>query len=304
MGMSPDIKTLGQTNDAFQAYIDKQSEHMDEASQKARARMDLAIKKFYEDGGWPMGQPVTSGSYQHLSTVSKWSLDHVSDMIEAIRGAVFGGGAIVPPKNSDTSDSRLKKIGDKPTLDKAAASAASSAASSAIKKTINIVEGPEAAISAAAFDIIQGILATFTSVTEAEITQDFGQKSLSPGLDIWVTVMENAFHQTEFFTDETIIQNFYIFDARMSVERAVSQVTFDLVQTDAELVAGYEAQNKQVAAALSDLDIDDDDYDNKSKKYDGIIVANRKYIEALQADMAKLTAGRKAAVMTMQRASL
>jgi len=284
MGVAPKIDDLSKTNAEFQKYIDDQSKAMKEAAGKAKADMDAAIKTFYADGKWDDAQPFTGGTYQHLETSETWSLDHVAKIIDSIRGAVFGGSAAPEAKNPENVPTKIAE-GTTKTPPKEQVSVAAKA-----------MAGMEFIIASAAFDIIQGILTSFTTSTNASIVHNFAQKELVPGLSLFVTVMENQYQRNDFFTNQVIIQNFYIFDARFSIKRAADIAKFNQVQSLITQQASLEAGVEKVSNIISELDASADNYLDQLKIQQNKLDSLNGKIEGLGTKIKELRNAKNAAL--------
>ncbi|CAM2157208.1 conserved protein of unknown function [Pararobbsia alpina] len=236
MGHSTDIKTIGQDNTAFQKYIDERNAELDKTAADAQKVLDAQIKKFYADGKWDDAQPLASGSYQHLSTAATWSLNNVVDMIEGVRSAIFGGKAIVMPPTKGDKDDKV------PT----ASAAKGSTISPTTQNLLTMMAGTEAIIANAAFQAITGILSAIKTGTQTDLSKQIVQKDIIPGMSMFVCVMENKFSSKDFFNSEIIVQNFYIYDVRMSADRARALANFDRIN-------GLIAQQNDLEAAVASL---------------------------------------------------
>ncbi|WCM54089.1 hypothetical protein OH720_14130 [Pseudomonas sp. WJP1] len=236
MGHSTDIKAIGQENTAFQKYIDERNTELDKTAAEAQKVLDAQIKKFYADGKWDDAQPLASGSYQHLATASTWSLSNVVDMIENVRTAVFGGKAIDMPPTKGEKDDKV------PT----APAAKGSTISPTTQNLLTMMAGTEAIIANAAFQAITGILSAIKTGTETDLSKQIVQKDIIPGMSMFVCVMENKFSSKDFFNSEIIVQNFYIYDVRMSADRARALANFDRIN-------GLISQQNDLEGAVGDL---------------------------------------------------
>jgi|GEM_PF-7077775 hypothetical protein len=282
MGHSPTIEQQGQKDAAFQKYVDEQTTALNKKSGEAETTMTARMDKFYKQGGWEDAKPLTQGSYQHLTTASEWSLTHVSDMIDAIRGAIFGGAAA--PSATDPN-SKLTQIGKGTVTDTAPPALTAMAA----------MAGIDLLIASAAFDAIQGILTTFTSKTSTEIVSNYTQKDLVPGLSLFVTVMEDMYHRSDFFTGETIIQNFYIFDAKFSVSRGADIAKFHMLETLINQQVAIESQANKMSERIAALDVNRTDYEAAFEKLTQTLDMQNKYVEKLQAQIDALRKAKQAA---------
>ncbi|SEB16249.1 hypothetical protein [Variovorax sp. YR216] len=234
MGHAATIEEEGAKNKAFQKYIDERNAELDKATAAAQLVLDGQIKKFYEAGKWTDAQPLASGSYQHLATASTWSLDKVIEMIDSVRSALFGGKATViePTKKGDAV----------PT----AACAKGSTIAPVTQNLLTMMAGTEAIIANAAFQAISGILSTIKTGTETDLSKQIMQKDIIPGMSLFVCVMENKFSSQDFFNNEIIIQNFYIYDVRMSADRARDLANFNRIN-------GLIAQQNDLETAVNEL---------------------------------------------------
>ncbi|MBD1945428.1 hypothetical protein H6F50_24280 [Coleofasciculus sp. FACHB-712] len=243
MGKSNTIDQQAKLNADFQKYINDQTTALDTMTTKAQGEIQTTIDTYYKKGNWKDAAPLIQGKYEHLTTESEWSLDNVSKMIEALRGAIFGApapaGSTAPAQSSDLA-ANVQKMSDMTLL-----------------------------ITSAAFNAIQGIMATFTSGTQTSVQQDFATKELAPGLTLFVCVIENQYHRSDFLNNNTILQTGYVFDTRFSIEQAGELAKFNQVQS---LIAEQNTSETLISkfdAALIGLDVTADDYDAKYTKYQG-----------------------------------
>jgi uncharacterized protein (DUF2164 family) len=170
MGKSNTIDQQAKLNADFQKYIDDRTKVLDDMATKAEAEIQTKIGTYYKNGNWKDAAPLIQGKYQHLSTVSEWSLDNVNKMISALHEAIFGKapapeGSTAPTQTSDLA-ANVAKMSDMTLL-----------------------------ITSAAFNAVQGIMASLTSGTETNIQQDYATKELAPVLTLFVCVIENQFHR-------------------------------------------------------------------------------------------------------------
>lgn len=245
MGHSNTIKDQSALNEEFRKYLDEQNVELNKATAAAKEQMAKEIQDFYQQGGWSDAKPVSSGAYQHLATASEWSLAHVSQMIDGIRGAIFGGGGEIPAADPN----------DKTPLPADAKPATAEAVSDQLKQLVAISSGTGMIIANAAFQVISGILAAFKSSTSTDIVKDIKQKDIIPGLSMFICVMENKYHRSDFFSDEMIVQNFYIFDVRMSASRAADLARFDAISSLILQQHDLEKQATDLSAQVRQLNI-------------------------------------------------
>jgi len=267
MGAAPTLSQQAAKDKEFQKYIDERNAELDKTVTAARTAMDGEMRTFYAAGGWNDAKPLASGAYQHLATASTWSLEHVTNMIDAVRGAVFGGPP-PPAPNSNVpapkgqSENKVEPIDQK------------------TKNLMSLMAGTELVIANAAFQVITGILSQFKSSMETGLVKNVQQKDLTPGMSLFICVMENKYHRKDFFNDELIIQDFYIYACSFSVTRAADIANFDRI-------GGLIAQQHDLLSAATDISKQIADMkvaDYRKKHNDSIIEAMKDY----KADFAAL----------------
>jgi hypothetical protein len=191
-------------------------------------------------------------------------------MIDSIKGAIFGSnpapdGSTKTPQDANLA-STVAKMGDMDLL-----------------------------IASAAFNAIQGILATFASSTKTSIQKDYVVKELAPGLTMFLCIIDNEYSRSDFFTGETICQTGYIFDTRFSIKQAGDIANFNQVT----MLMAEQETNEDLAskcnAALKNLDVTADNYDAQSAKYTKIQDACNDRVDALKTkiDALKSSTGKK-----------
>jgi hypothetical protein len=244
MGSSNTIEQQTKLNAEFQKYIDDQTAIMNKKSEQAKADIAKAIDTYYTAGKFTDAKPLIAGSYQHLSTFSEWSLQNVEKMITSIRGAIFGG----PPPTGSTK---------------------TTGAQAPDPNAVTKLASMELVIAAAAFDAIQGILGTITSQTGTDIKMDTQTKVLAPGLTLFICMMENQYSRSDFLTNNTIIQTFYIFETRLSVQQMGNLAAFDEAQENLKTLHGELETARTLIArideAISKLDPISDKFDDQYK---------------------------------------
>jgi hypothetical protein len=275
MGTSNTLEKQAKENERFQKYVEAETAHLSKTAGEAQTAMGAEMEAFYKKGGWSDAKPLTSGSYQHQATASDWSLDHVTKMIEAVRGAVFGG----PPAPSQSEPGAVLALDGKGTTTEKPSAAASA---------LSVMAGMEALITNAAFTAIEGILTAFTSESHSDIVKQSKQTELVPGMSLWVTVMENMWQRSDFFSGELIIQNFYIFSASFSDQRGAAIAKFNVLQTLIDEQAAMEAQVKALDGVITNLDVTRDDYEGALSKLMKIQEMQNKILKERQKEINEL----------------
>lgn len=262
MGKSNTIDQQAKQNAAFQQYITEQTAELDKMTTAASQDLQTQITNYYEKGGWNDAKPLVSGTYQHLSTASEWSLDSVAKMIGTIKDTIFGGPPPVGTEKAPETDDLTQAVAKMSEM--------------------------EVLIASAAFTAVEGILEAFTSGTQTTVQKQFDIKELAPGLTLFICVIENQYHRSDFVSDNTIIQNGYVFDTRFSISQGgdiakFNQMTSLIAQQNAqEVIAG------KCNTAIGNLDVTADDFEVKDAKYKAISDRANAQVEVLQAEINKL----------------
>lgn len=262
MGKSNTIEQQTQQNAAFQKYIDEQTAALNTTVTNATNEINSRITDYYQKGGWDDDKPLISGTYQHIATTSEWSLDAVADMIKRIQGTIFGGppppGSTAPPQSEDLAEAVAK------------------------------MSSMEVLITSAAFSAIEGVLEAFTSGTQTGVLKQVDVKELAPGLTLFIGVIENQYHRQDFVSNNTIIQNAYVFDTRFSIKQGGDIAKFNQMTS---LSAQMDTQEKIAARcddAIDALDVTADDFEVKDAKYQGIADKANAQADKLRAEIEKL----------------
>ncbi|KQN54690.1 hypothetical protein ASE98_17185 [Pseudomonas sp. Leaf48] len=232
MGQSNTIEEQQKQNAKFQAYVDQMRTDLDKSLTTQTAALNDKIKAHYSK--YNDDASMISSSYQHLTTVSEWSLASVNVMIDSCRKAIFGG------KLPDGA----KK--DTPTAEVTAA--------------IQAMTNLDLLIANAAFDAIQGLLTSVGSKTETSITVKTDEKLLAPGMTLFITVMENSYHRKDFLSDESIVQTLFLFDVRFSIKEGKAVTKLNDLQA-------YENQKQSMRNQLLKVDNEVDKLDPSADNY-------------------------------------
>lgn len=232
MGQSNTIEEQQKKNTEFQKYVDTMRADLNKSQVEQATELDKRIKAHYSK--YSDDASLISSSYQHLTTVSEWSLASVNVMIDSCRKAIFGG------KLPDGA----KK--DTPTAE--------------VNVAIQAMTNLDLLIANAAFDAIQGLLTSAGSKTETGISIKTDEKLLAPGMTLFITVMENSYNRKDFFSNESIIQTLFLFDVRFSIKegKAVSKLN-DL--------QAYENQKQTLRNQLQKVDKECDKLDPSADNY-------------------------------------
>jgi hypothetical protein len=247
MGKSPTIQDQAEKNKEFQDYIDGQSKALQAMVTSAMNDTASTIQKYYSDSKIDDATSLISGQYYHLSTITEWSLDNVSKIIDAVQSSVFGKtpaptGSTANTQSSEVS-TNLAKMADMTTL-----------------------------VTTAAFNCIQGILVTLNNTTSTSLTKQSDVKEIIPGLTLFITIIENTYSSSSFLNNESISQTGYVYDCRFSTKQAGAIASFQQVQALISEEAASQVQITKVNTAIEALDpVADDSYDTKLARFQKLL---------------------------------
>ena len=239
MGRSNSIDEQQKLNDKFREYVNQIRVDLDKSVTTEQSALEARIKEHYaklnDDSS------LLSSNYRHLTTASEWSLTAVNTMIAQCRDAIFGAKA--PPG--------VKQ--DVPTPE----------VSNSIKTMTNL----NLLIANAAFDVVQGLLVSLGSKTSTGVSAKSDMKPLAPGLKLFITVLENTYHRQDFFQNDSIVQNVFIFDCRFSVKEVKAESKFSDSQYYEDQKTAIRNQMAAVVKSIEKLDPTADDYPLLVAKY-------------------------------------
>lgn len=232
MGRSNSIEQQQKSNAEFQAYVDSMNADLEKRVDIEAKKIDGLIEEHYKL--YPDKAELLLGSYRHLSTVSEWSLDSVNKILDGCRKAIFGAA---PPQGAKSDKAPVE-----------------------VSASIAEIKERELYIANAAFEVVQGALSSFTSKTTTSVMTKTEVKNLSPGLTLFITVMENTYSRKDFFRNESIIQNMFYFKVYYSIKEGqqVSKLS-DLKAYEDQKAVFRKLLLKQQEAMLK-LDVTDVDF--------------------------------------------
>lgn len=240
MGKSRSLEDQAKVNRSFFNYMQEQEQLMNASVAEAEKNVGADVAKFarsYDDL-----QLLAKKQYQHFSTLSEWSLDAISKMIDSIANTFFAGGDLKSLGGKGTSPAAL--VGMSPM---------------------------EIAIAQTVVSAISTILQGFHTTTQTDISKQQLMVSAAPGLTVFLGIHERAFAAKGFTLSENIVQNAYYFEAYWSTKQNASAEAISAIQalnkTGISLRESLQIANKRVAT----LDPFDDKDEIMLAKLNGII---------------------------------
>ncbi len=268
MGSSNTIEQQSKLNADFQKYVDEQTTAMQATLNGCKTELTALVKKTFGDANITDSLLLIGGQYQHLQTLSEWSLEHVTDMIGTIKNTIFGGPT---PKGSKAADSNQ------------------------LKAAATSLAGMEAMIADAALSAIEGLLTGLTSGTNTDIMKNTIYKQISDGLYLFLTVVEYKYAKKDFLNNNTIDQTIYVYEAYSSAQGLAKLQSLGITKVTcdgyAKIVASDLATIDKITQALTALPVDDDKFEQKYDYYHGILNKTTADMEKNREQLDKLTHG-------------
>lgn len=243
MGTSATIKSQEEKNAEFANYVDKQRADLDGRANAEVENISKKAKDYYAK--FKDDTSLVSSNYRHLTTVKEWSLDSINQMINTCQRAIFGG----PLPDGAKRDTPKPEV----------------------TKAIAAMGNLELLVANAAFDAVQGILSTISTKMTTEVSVKEDIKVLAPGLTLFVTVMENSYSSKAFLDNESILQTFFIFDARFSIAQGNAQSRLQDLQAYEEVKQSMRQQLVGIAKKIADLDVSNDTYERDFARFNSIL---------------------------------
>lgn len=261
MGTSPTIAQQQQAQQQFQQFVDNATKNLDAIMASMTSDIQADVTAYYKS--FPDYKPLMLGNYQHVSTVTEWSLAAVGAMLGKIKDCLFGGPV---PAGSKTT----------PDLSNLAQNMAGLASS-------------EALILGAAFNAIQGILISLGGSTTTTVQKQRTVKELAPGLTLFLGVLDNELDTKGLISHESIIQTGFVYQVYFSIQQSQAMAKFDQVNA---LTAEINTANGLIAkcnAAIAKLDPTSDDFDAQNTRYTTCLAKLNDQVADLQKQVQAIT---------------
>ncbi|MCD9030384.1 hypothetical protein LDO32_01370 [Luteimonas sp. Y-2-2-4F] len=266
MGKSNSIEQQQRQNQAFNEYVERMRHDLDDRLGKEQQAQARRIEEHYRRYG--DDSSLIASTYQHLTTVDEWSLDALDAAISRCRTAIFGGRL---PDGA---------TGDTPTPD----------VSAAIKAMANL----DLLIANAAFDAVQSLLRSAGSRTETSVFAKSDVRPLAPGLTLFIAVVENSFSRKDLFRKGTIVQNFFIFDARFSIKEGQAVSQFNDLRAYEDQKQSFREQLRKIDNIVMELDPTLKNYLTQLARYTGIAETLNTRLELIDQKLQALRPSAKA----------
>ncbi len=262
MGKSNSIQKQELQNTEFQEYVTKMNSDMDRRQQALQQELEEMEQKHYENISDK--KLLVEGRYSHLTTVSEWSLNSVSAIIDSCSKALLG-------TKKAPEGSKVEEV-DKPT-----------------SESILALKERERYIANEAFAVVQAIVGSFSSSTSTSVEKKSDAKPIAPGMTLFIGVENNAFSTKKFFTNESIIQTIFVFKVCYSIQEGKQQSALNDLQVYEDQKQRYRKTIEKLGQKQMELDIDDEDYIENFNKLENIVKLMNDRMKEITSKISELT---------------
>lgn len=261
MGKSKSIEEQQKVNLQFQKYIDEMSNNMKSKQDEMSKKLDELIVNHYKS--FTDKALLQEGAYSHLTTTSEWSLDSVNQIIDFCCKSLFGGksfnGTDVKKQSQEVSDSIIR------------------------------LSERDLYIANCAFDIIQGILSSFTNGTSTNVEIKYDGKPIAPGMSLFIGVLNCAYINKKFFDSDKIVQTIYVFKVYYSIEEGVAESKLSDLQSYENQKSRFRKLIEENEKRLNNIDFSSDDFEEQLVKIENVTDLLTKRLESIGQKIIKLS---------------
>lgn len=252
MGKSQSIADLQRQDDAFNKYMAHATDLLKQRSASDQNTFEQHVSSFYGQNKWDQ-QPIAGGSFVNYHQEAEFSLDSIKTTLNSVADSIFKGGS--PP--------------DGTTVDKA----------EAVAKVVTEIMSFEALALCAAEAFVLDILGAFDTSISTEYHSIVKSQSLAPGLMLHAWNFGDAFHQSDYFDNEFIVENAINFKLIYSFSPAAMEQDIEYMKTHSNLIDDQDNQIVQMQNKMDALTLDPDTDQKKIDAYQARIDGVKKQLD-------------------------
>lgn len=261
MGKSNSIQEQQKKNQEFQNYVNDMEKDMDQRMSVLEEGIDKMQKAHYEN--FDDKALLIEGRYNHLTTISEWSLKSISAIIDSCSRALFGSKE---PEGSAKTETEKE-----------------------VSASIQAIKSREEYIANAAFDIVQSILGGFNDATSTSVEKQMEGKPIAPGMTLFIGVENNSFSSVKFFSAERIVQTIFTFKVYYSIKEGQAQSALSDLQVYEDQKEIFRRQIEEIGNKMETLDPLDDNYEAYLQKFGNRLELLNNRLEAISEKVKQLT---------------
>jgi hypothetical protein len=205
----------------FQDYLAKIQADLQKRSADQIDKMNKEIEDFYRQNGWESQKFVAGQNVDFMHTAS-WSLDRLTEVINTIASAIFGG----TPAPDGITIAKPEEI---------------SAAIAGMEKL-------EQYFASRVLVALTGVLDAFGKSTSVTFKTQYKSEALGNGFHLFTTMACDSYDDNKFFNKEKILEYLYAYEVRFSAGEAKSHAKIPLINALSDAIA---ALGKKITAATT-----------------------------------------------------
>lgn len=227
MGKSTGISDKEKSDTEFRAYMDTRRQEGEKLQKELVAKLKVECDRFYHENQFNHSLYL-GNQYQEFQNTSKWSLDNVTKIIEAVSQILLG-------KNKGAKDVQSK---DQTVLEAIGEGAAALAANQQL-------------IISRVFDAVTSILGTFDVVSEARRVAKQEHFPILAGLHLFLSASNETYKSQTFFTNEYINQLNICYEVHFSDQEAAQAGRIDSATQYFDQIVVFNKRLKKMNAELA-----------------------------------------------------
>jgi hypothetical protein len=256
MGSSPSIADLQKQNDEFSKYIANATKNLKERSTLDQNTFEQNVTSFYGQNKWDQ-QPIAGGSFMNYHQEAEFSLDSIKATLNSVADSIFTNNS--PPSGT--------------TVDKVVA----------VAKIVTEIMSYEALALSAAQGFVLNILGAFDTSISSEYHSIVKSQSLAPGLMLHAWNFGDAFHQSDYFNNEFIVENAINFKLIYSFAQAAMEQDIGY-----KLIEDQETQIEKMQQKMDQLTLDPETEQKKITDYQARIDGVKNQLEEYRKEVDKV----------------
>eukprot|EP00923_Selenidium_pygospionis_P027179 GHVN01048856.1.p1 GENE.GHVN01048856.1~~GHVN01048856.1.p1 ORF type:complete len:323 (+),score=59.67 GHVN01048856.1:148-1116(+) len=237
MGASPSIESLARKEKKFENWLKNRQADLKGKETSMLADVKEHSKSFYAENKWASADIVVEGSNSQFENSSKFSLENVKKIVDALGKAIFSGGPkISGAKVSEEAGSEALKAAET----YGSAGGAMTAAS------------VEFYIAGKVFEVVSSVLEVLGSGGTATSTNQYKTVALGYGLQLFAMTNSSSYQNAAFAKSETIYEVVYAFEVRFCLAQAQTEGQRSLVKQYQDQLNAFETRLSLLTSKLGD----------------------------------------------------
>lgn len=233
MGKSKDIKSLEESNTTFQNYLKQITKDLLQKSDVQVKKLKTEIDDYYKHNQWTSEKFVAGENVDFMHT-SVWSLDRLTEIVNAISSSVFGG----TPQPDGTKITPTPDIG----------------------VALSAMAGLQLYFASRVIMALTGVVEAFGSSTAISYKTQYKSEVLGNGFHLFTVMACDSYDSQGFFQNEKIIEYLYAYEVRFSSGEAKSHAKIALIDAITNQINLLAKKMTDAAVKWVNGDLSDEQY--------------------------------------------